>query len=253
MHIRYAALTDIGFQRKRNEDSYVIEKRALRGLFGRNHEIYLFGIADGMGGHACGDIASEMACEEVAGFIDESLQICPPVIIRRLKEKFLHIDHLLRIYATVETGCADMGTTLSAMVILKNKGIVAHVGDCRILRLRQGELSRLTTDHRFVQEMIEEGLINEKAASSHPFRNKLTHVIGTSAPLEYVETGLIKLLQGDRYILSTDGLHDGLTQGEIKRILADSLTPETAAERLLSQGLQRGSKDNMTVIVTFLD
>ena len=252
MQITYAAVTDLGLKRKRNKDAYLIEKRKLRGLSGVQQDILLLGVADGMGGHACGDVASTMACDSLTGLADEGTGE-PVDIEQRMEERFFQIYTVLRNYGAAEKNCADMGTTLSVLFLLSEKGLIAHVGDSRIYRLRNTTLQRLTTDHSFIQELIDKGLLSEEAAAGHPYRNKLTNVIGSGEPLEDVQTDRIDIAPGDRFLLSTDGLYGDISSEEIKTVLQASPTPQKAAEHLLHLALERGGRDNATAIVAFLE
>lgn len=145
-----------------------------------------------------------------------------------------------------------MGTTLSAIALLHKQAVIAHVGDSRIYRLRRGNLKKLTTDHSLVQELLDEGSITEDMAANHPFRNKLTRVVGTGEPLEMVETNRCAIAPGDRYLLCTDGLYGDIASNEITAIMSDSSAPQQAAEELLNLALQRGGHDNATAIVAYL-
>ncbi len=245
MQITYAVRTDRGLKRKKNEDAYSIEKHD-------RHNELLCVIADGMGGHSCGDVASRMACDEFSGLLDQLPGHQLEDIEKRFEQKFFDIDNRIRNQGFTNTPCMDMGTTLSALLFLEENVIMAHVGDSRIYRLRNRNLTLLTTDHSLVQDLVREGLITPEAALTHPFRNKLTQAIGTSEPVEHVETQRIQSAPGDRFILSTDGLHGDLGHLEIEQILSASDSPEEAAERLTSLALQRGGGDNITVLVIFL-
>jgi len=253
MRITYAAVTDIGLKRKRNEDAYLIEKRNLPGFSGGRQDIVLLGVADGMGGHACGDVASTMACDNLAGLAEESADLGFVAVERRMEERFFQIDAILRNYGAAKGNCTDMGTTLSVLLLLPEKGIIAHVGDSRIYRVRNASLQRLTTDHSFIQELIDRGVLTEEAAAGHPYGNKLTNVIGAGEPLEEVQTDRIDIAPGDRFLLSTDGLHGDVGSEEIKTVLQTSPAPQKAAERLLLLALARGGRDNATGIVAFLE
>lgn len=252
MRIEYAALTDIGLIRKTNEDAYLIEKRCIHSLLPNRHDVYLLGVADGLGGHACGEIASNIACQEFTGIVDEIDNLRPDVAERRMREKVFEIDKLLRLHAAQQRPCLDMGTTLSAIALLHKQAVIAHVGDSRIYRLRRGNLKKLTTDHSLVQELLDEGSITEDMEANHPFRNKLTRVVGTGEPLEMVETNRCAIAPGDRYLLCTDGLYGDIASNEITAILSDSPAPQQATEELLNLALQRGGHDNATAIVAYL-
>lgn len=252
MQIKFAALTDIGLKRNKNEDSYLTEKRSAGKSVNDEYQNHLFVIADGMGGHSCGEIASNMACKGLVCFLDKIHNLPPYCIKKHLKKKFIDIDAKIREHGFTDLSCMNMGTTLSAMVLSQEKAVIAHVGDCRIYHLHRNNLKLLTTDHSLVQEMVEEGIITLEEGLKHPFRNKLTHVIGTNEPLELVETSHIDINAGDRFILSTDGLHTNVSHNEIEDVLSTSLSPHLAAEQLLAKALQGGGRDNITTIVIFL-
>ncbi len=252
MRIEYAALTDIGLKRSTNEDAYLIEKRSNQSSLPNVYDMHLLGVADGLGGHACGDIASKIACRELAGVLDELQNLRPDVAEKRMREKIFEIDKLLCLQAARQKSCLGMGTTLSAIAFLHKQAVIAHVGDSRIYRMRRRNLKKLTTDHSFVQELVNEGIISEESAADHPYRNKLTQVVGTSEPLEMVETHRCAIAPGDRYLLCTDGLYGDITSDEIAAILSSSVAPQQVAEELLSLVLQRGGHDNATVIAAYL-
>jgi protein phosphatase len=230
----------------------LIEKHSIHSLLPNRHDAYLLGVADGLAGHACGDIASKIACRELAGFVDEIQGLRPDVAEKRMRDKIYEIDKILRLHAARHSSCLDMGTTLSAIALLHKQAVIAHVGDSRIYRLRRRNLKKLTTDHSFVQELVNEGILSEEAAANHPYRNKLTQVVGTDEPLEEVETSRCAIAPGDRYLLCTDGLYGDITSDEIAAILSDSPVPQQAAEELLYLALQRGGHDNATAIVMYL-
>ncbi|MEE4603829.1 MAG: protein phosphatase 2C domain-containing protein [Desulfobacteraceae bacterium] len=248
--IRYATVSDIGLKRTKNEDAYIIEENDdnSRQL---DYGGMLFAVADGIGGHACGEVASMMACRGMSGFLDK-INTKPQVLLRYLVNRFHAIDDQIRVCSTQNKNCAHMGTTLSTIVITGRTALIAHVGDSRIYRMRNGRLTLLTTDHTFVQEMIDEGELSSEAAATHPFRNMLTLVIGTQEPLERVDARVFDLAAGDRFILSSDGLHDAVAFEEIKKILGDHNNPSDVAHQLLSLALDRGGRDNITIIVIYL-
>jgi protein phosphatase len=248
-NIRFFAVSDIGRRRKYNEDSYAVYDSSAVGP-GLNKMGYLFGVADGIGGHACGDVASKMACRELGSFFSAaSGEWTPEKCSKRMETLILAIDSLVRRRAAEDPACADMGTTLSALLVWGGFGIAGHVGDSRIYRLRGHRLRQLTTDHTFVQEMIEEGELTEDAAADHPLRSVLTRAVGTPEPLETPEIKLLEIKPGDRFLLASDGLHDMVAFADIKIILTRPGGPQTSAQDLLTAALKNGGKDNVTVIV----
>lgn len=251
-NINYFAVSDIGRNRKRNEDSYTVYESSAGGT-GPEIKGILFVVADGIGGHTCGDVASQVACGGLATFFcAASNEFAPEELLRKM-EKLIHsIDALIRERAAGDPACADMGSTLSAFLIADGFGVIAHVGDSRIYRLREGHLRQLTTDHTFVQEVIEAGELTREVAVNHPFRNVLTRAVGTPEPLEAIEIKTIEIEPGDRFLLASDGLHDMAAYADIKIILEGSGGPEPAVRQLVAAALQNGGKDNVTVIVVDL-
>jgi protein phosphatase len=139
-----------------------------------------------------------------------------------------------------------MGTTLSALVLLKDTALIAHVGDSRIYRLRNHQLERLTQDHTMAQLSIEMGYMDEEEAASHPQSNILTDVIGQG--FDEVQTRMEKVAGGDVFLLCTDGLHHMLSESRIQEIL-ESFSPEiSACDRLVEEAVKAGGRDNITVI-----
>ena len=172
--VKYYGFTDIGLKRKKNEDAYVIHDVGADDA-SENSERRFFAVADGIGGHSCGDQASAMACRELKRLLDESLTGPDSDSFAKQLEALVHaIDRLIRDAASKDPQCEHMGTTLSVMVMLGDFGVTAHVGDSRIYRFRNGRLSQLTADHTFVQEMVDDGDIAADAAATHPLRNMLT-------------------------------------------------------------------------------
>ncbi|MBN4071745.1 serine/threonine-protein phosphatase, partial [Desulfotalea psychrophila] len=189
----------------------------------------LFAVADGLGGHPCGEVASMMACDALADF---------PIIPGKGSEKdlqdalekiFFHVDDQLRLCTGNNSNCRHMGTTLSVIVLLGRKAVIAHVGDTRIYCLHDGKLRLLTTDHTFVQEMIECGDITTETADSAPYQNILTQVVGTDEPIENVFTKSMDIESGDRILLSSDGLHDVVSFQEIELTMKSGINPEDTA------------------------
>ena len=243
--------TDIGLKRKRNEDSLlVIERGGLHPLLGE-----LFAVADGMGGHPAGDMASRLACEALK---DEyirpltftqrlSLLVLPQkALVSRLKNAVDMAQKRLARYEVTHAKCRGFGTTLSALVIRGRRAIICHVGDSRIYRLRDGRLEQLTEDDTLVQEMVREGDLEQEEARTSPYRHVLTQALGGG--LEAIHTSVETVRSGDTFLLSTDGLHDLVPHVKIKEILGfkdiASICPA-----LVKAALAKGGKDNITVIV----
>src|SRR5699024_4444553 len=188
--LRYAARSDVGLVRQDNQDS---------GYAGP----HLLVVADGMGGHAGGDIASATAITELVAIDHDSLTAdeASTQLQRAIRTAN---EEIARIYAE-DTALEGMGTTVTAIMRARNKLILAHIGDSRAYVLRDGRLSQITRDHSFVQSLIDEGRITEDEASTHPQRSVVTRVL-TGAPDDEPDIGAREARRGDRYLLCSDGL-----------------------------------------------
>jgi PPM family protein phosphatase len=245
--MRYFALTDLGLKRSRNEDAYAVYEH------GSGREAMLFVVADGIGGHACGDLASRLACRGIAKFFDGfDAQWSAEGCAAQLGELIHSIDDSIRREGEKDPACEDMGTTLAMLLVTEGFGLAAHVGDSRIYRLRARKLEQITTDHTFVQEMIEEKVLSEERAAHHPLRHVLTRSVGTPERLENVDISVFEIFPGDRFLLCTDGLHDMLSFREIRSIIRRPSGPQAAAGQLLAAALKNGGRDNVTLIVVDL-
>jgi serine/threonine protein phosphatase PrpC len=250
--MKYYAFSDIGRGRSRNEDSIAIYDKIDNGS--KSVRIAtLFAVADGIGGHTCGDIASDLACRHLKRFFDgEVTELDAAGSVRRIEQLIFAIDKEIRRRGKGDPGCEHMGTTLSILLLTRSFGVIAHVGDSRIYQLRNGTLSQLTCDHTFVQEMIDEGELSPEQAATHPFRNVLTRAVGTGEPLEKVDTGILTHGSEDRYLLSSDGLHQVISNEDMATAVNDHSDPESAGKALLDRALQADGRDNITGIVIHL-
>lgn len=254
--IRYAVRTDIGLKRAVNEDSWVIADGS-RGGYDIGRLGMMFAVADGLGGHRGGDIASRMACDVILSYYEhmvhlnnhERKQPSTKEHQQALTSIFHKIDEDIRIKSHSDEVLDDMGTTLSAMVLLKGKAVLSHVGDSRIYRHRGRELTRLTPDHTFVQEMIDEGEMTEDDVGTHPLRNMLTHALGTEEPLKTVFSDVVPVKPGDIFLLCSDGLTNMVSDKAIIELLGNKADPRKIVDRLVEKAIENGGKDNVTVIV----
>lgn len=224
--------TDIGKLRRQNEDAaWFDEDRAV------------FAVADGMGGHLAGEVASRMAIEAVQRMAQENA--CPG--IAALREAVASAHEAILAHALDHIECAGMGTTLSVLWLGQNYAYIAHVGDSRIYRLREGSLTQITQDHSLVEELVRAGLITREQARTHPRRNIITRALGTHGENE-PDLLVTDVRDGDLFLLCTDGLTGMVTDEEIERVLRES-GMETAADTLLSLALDAGGRDNVTLIL----
>lgn len=249
--IDYGICTHIG-QRPHNQDEVLVSSSpATLSGYGR-----LFVVADGMGGHPGGDLASRMACDYLNDYYErelkERVEQPPSEIGRRLVEAVMRTDRMIRLHGLGDKKLADMGTTLSCLFIGRSHSVIAHVGDSRIYRFRKDRLSCLTVDHTFVQDMIFEGEVDPGHAHLHPFRHMLTRAVGTGEPLEMVDSRFDRLAAGDSFLLCTDGLTNAIDEKSIHGCLAETSTAAEAAGELVNQALKMGARDNITAVVVKL-
>jgi protein phosphatase len=258
--LRCAGLSDTGRLRKKNEDRFlVVDATAAQGTAAKAPwPLCLCAVADGLGGHAAGDVASRMACDGLEAFFGqltkENFDGRPPDAVRRsLVEAFFAVDSRIGHLAVTDEAFAHMGTTLSSILFAGDRALIAHVGDSRIYRLRADRLVQLTVDHTFVQDLISYGDLTPEQAEVHPFRHMLTAAVGTQEPLEEVFTDTIATEPEDRFLLCTDGLHDMLDPESIAEILGRGMGPQETVSILINTANDCGGKDNVTAVAVFLE
>jgi protein phosphatase len=232
--LRYAARTDLGLGPKsRNEDS---------GYAGP----HLLVLADGMGGHAAGDVASSLIVGQLAPLDGES--IGADQALPALEKSVREANSSLRRAMEDDPKLRGMGSTTIAMLRTGNKLAMAHIGDSRAYLLRDGTLSQITKDHSFVQQLVDERRITAEEAEDHPQRSLVTRVM-TGQPDDEPDLSMRELKAGDRYLLCSDGLTDFVRRDIIEEILVESPTPSAAADRLIEVALRASARDNVTVVV----
>jgi serine/threonine protein phosphatase PrpC len=227
MRVEAGVATDIGRVRERNEDSFLVEPP-------------LYAVADGMGGHRGGGVASELALEKVEELFHGG------------KSSLAEMVHAAN-RAVFERSMADrkvmgMGTTLTAATVDDEGVHLAHVGDSRAYLLRAGAFRQLTDDHTLVNRMVKAGEITREEAEVHPHRNVVTRSIGTEPEVE-VDQDDVPVIDGDRFLLCSDGLTNTVTEPQIQAILEATPKPQEAADRLIKAANRAGGIDNITVLV----
>ena len=227
--LSWAARTDVGLVRSHNEDSYLA----------RNP---LFGVCDGMGGHAAGEVASSIAVQAIAAH-------APAAADDALLGAAVEAANEAVIEGAVNgTGKPGMGCTASCCIIEGTHMAVAHVGDSRIYLLRAGTLVRVTHDHSYVEELVDAGEITADEARVHPSRSIITRALG-SDPDMYADHFMLDVERGDRIIVCSDGLSSMIPDSAIESIAVSSATPIDCVDALVSATLSEGAHDNVTVIV----
>ena len=232
--ISYAA-SDIGKHRSSNQDS---------GYSGYQ----LFFVADGMGGHAGGDIASAITSQRVA--LTDSKYDTVEEAIETLKAGVLDANSMLTGTVVEHPELQGMGTTFSGLLVHGSQIITAHIGDSRIYRVRSSEVTQVTKDHSFVQKLVDLGRITEAEALVHPRRSVLMRVLGDVQGDPELDIALHDALPGDRWMICSDGLSGAVPDEVMAKILASNIPTEEAAELLVGEALEHGAPDNVTVVIT---
>jgi serine/threonine protein phosphatase PrpC len=249
MQPEFGAATDVGRKRPHNEDSY----RAEPGLG-------LFLVADGMGGHAAGEVASTTVADAVRDFIAETerdrdrtwpFAIDPElsVVGNRLRAAILIANRLLSRRISEDEELRGMATTLSAALLTDRHAVVSNVGDCRAYLLRQGGIRQITLDHSWVAEQVRAGLLTADAARAHPWRSMVTRAIAGTAELA-IDVLEFDLEPGDRLLLCSDGLHGQVADRDIASLVAEHDGDlEGACKALIDAANANGGPDNITAVL----
>ncbi len=243
-------LSDLGRKRQTNEDAFYLDDM-----------LGLYVVADGMGGHAAGEVASQEAVETVFGMVKRGIanlhELEDPVqeddvrnACRLMESAVQAATYMVFSMAEMDRGKSGMGTTISAMLVLGEYAITAQVGDSRIYRIRGAEVEQLTEDHTLIAWQLKQGLITPQEAKKSPHRNVITRAVGNRDYVQ-VDTGLVQLFSGDRFLLCSDGLHGYLRELDICPIVR--LGGELAVQRFIDLANERGGKDNITAILVEID
>ncbi len=267
MMVQAFGLTDPGRVRPGNEDHFLVAdlSRTLRvrqtslpqavSQQGRSRGHVLL-VADGMGGHAAGEVASALTVETVETVVVELLRRFSNLqeadehgILADLREAVRQADARIAEEVALHPELAGMGTTLTLAFASGSRLFVIHAGDSRCYLLRGGELHRLTEDHTVVAEMVDRGMITAEDARHHKLRHVVTNVLGGGQAGVRVDVQRVALEAGDVVLLCSDGLTDMLDDGRIAAILAAEAGPEAACTRLVAEANEAGGRDNVTAVV----
>ena len=236
MKLTAAARTDVGRRRPANEDSYALAP-----------ELGLFLVADGMGGHRAGQVASGLAARATVGTLrGQAGDARGPA--DRLRAGVAAANAEILASSRIKPELAGMGTTLVALLAEGGRMALAHVGDSRAYRIRRGEIERLTDDHTVVGELVRRGEISARAAESHPHRHVLTRALGVRRQLD-ADLLEVEPLPGDVYLLCSDGLTGHLADADIAVLVDSAADLEAAAQSLVDLANERGGEDNVTVVL----
>jgi protein phosphatase len=233
LRLNFGYGTDRGLRRELNEDSYIASDP-------------VFAVADGMGGHEAGEVASGMCVRALAQL--PQLATGERTATAGVVQQYLtSADESIR-----EATGSRAGTTLSGVVVVEQMGVpywlVMNIGDSRTYRLSQGRLSQVSVDHSEVQELVESGEITAEEAAVHPRRHVVTRALGAGDETE-ADYWLLPIEEGDRVMVCSDGLNGELTDAEMHEILSAVEDPQEAVDALIQAALRRGGRDNITVIV----
>ena len=240
--------SDVGRVRKHNEDAFIIDE-----------SLGLYVVADGLGGHAAGEVASEEAVYNIRGWVRrerpkvESLITDPyDVDQQNVAEQIIRgaiqaATYLIHSMAEFDETKAGMGTTTSVLMLLGRVAIIGQVGDSRIYLARDGQIAQITDDHTLIAAQIREGMLTPEEARYAPHRNVITRAVGSHEYVE-VDTRVVETIPGDRFLLCSDGLH-GYVEEPDEMLPLLSLPVEQVTQRLIDIANTRGGKDNITAIV----
>jgi protein phosphatase len=242
MKYRVAGLSDVGRCRPTNQDQFLVDSR-----------LGVYAVADGMGGHAAGEVASEIAIQALAESMrGDDAKTRPRSVEDAASQLRIAINEgNRRILESVQSRaeCRGMGTTLIALLLLQERAVIGHVGDSRAYLFRDGRLRLLTSDHSLVNEQVKQGRLTVEEAWRHPMRNIVTRVLGNQPE---VEVDLVEepVRDGDVFLLCSDGLNGMLSDGQIEQTLRERRqSPLELCRALVDLANSSGGEDNITAVV----
>lgn len=240
--MEYAALSDKGIIREQNEDFWNIV------LDNKGNPI-AFIIADGMGGHKAGDVASRMAVEIISQEICRGFEAINSSTTIGFLEKAVNLanDEIYK-YALLNLNGTGIGTTLTLGLIHSGKITIAHIGDSRFYMIRGGTIQSMTRDHSFVGELVEKGVLDQEEARNHPLRNQITRALGYEKNIE-IDFYNIDVKKGDMYLFCTDGLTVKVSSDELLTMLEQEKDLNVILKNMVELANQRGGDDNITAII----
>lgn len=253
--IRFFAATDVGRVRDHNEDNYLVDKK-----------LALFVVADGMGGHAAGEVASALAVRTVHEEVRKQRQLIEDFergatgaaavsardVLNLLEYSVQRACARIHEEAAADAGKRGMGTTLSSILFVGNKGFIAHVGDSRIYLVRDGRIQQVTEDHTVFNELIKRGKLSREQIEKVAHKNAITRAVGVYERVE-VDTLAIEVLPGDLFMICSDGLHGYLDGNDAFQKILRDVPAEGQAQALIDHANEAGGKDNITNIIVRIE
>lgn len=230
-------VSDVGLRRKLNEDSACYLERA-------DFKIYV--VADGMGGHNAGEVASKMAAKQIVQYIDENYSLeCEETLISNAIKA---ANEDIYKFSKTNDKLNGMGTTVTAALVTPKFIYIANVGDSCCMAFKNGELKKITKDHSLVQELLDSGTISEVEAVNHPKKNIITRALGTCIHVE-VDVFRLDINQYNLFILCSDGLTNEVTKEDILKIIDNENNYISIANNLVDLAKEKGGRDNITVLL----
>jgi protein phosphatase len=241
VHITCAGRTDVGIIRSGNEDSYIMVPD--RGIFV---------VADGMGGHAAGEVASEMAVRFVARDLGSLKGLSDDLVAERMRVSIRTANNAIFQRTLTEHDKRGMGTTVTALVLYDTRFLIGQVGDSRCYLLREGRLTQVTKDHSYVQEQVDAGYLTPEQARAHPYSNVITRCVGANSDvMPDVYVGAVR--PKDVFLLASDGLTGMLEDHQLAEVLHADRMPQDQVDDLVSEANRHGGLDNVTAIIVRID
>jgi protein phosphatase len=239
VQLSVGARSDVGMIRSGNEDNFFAEADERRGVFV---------VADGMGGHAAGEVASEMAVQIVARHLLTLTSVLDQHASETLAQSMRDANRAIYDRMLAEVDKQGMGTTASVLLLSDNQFLIGQIGDSRIYLLRDGALTQLTKDHSYVQEQVDAGLLTPEQARYHPYSNVITRCVGASENVEAdIYAGEMK--PGDVFLVASDGLTGMVDDRRLQQMLLARAGPGRIVDALIAEANGRGGLDNITAIV----
>ncbi len=238
-----AAATDTGMRRSNNQDYHTVVRSSKMESWKNRGHIYM--VADGMGAHAVGELASKLACDNIPHNYTKARNVTPSEAIAKA---YKEVGALIHGKATANKDFQGMGTTCSTLLLLPEGALIAHVGDSRVYRIRQGRIDQLSFDHSLAWELVRRNHLSEEQANKAVPRNVITRSLGPDPKIEVDIEGPLPVEPGDVFLLCSDGLSGPIEDAELGAF-AGNFHPKNACRYLLNLANLRGGHDNITVVM----
>jgi protein phosphatase len=240
MKLKFSTFTHRGYVRKTNQDNFFVPDEKCSPLT-------LFMVADGMGGHNAGDVASKIAVESIVDYFTQNSAFDSFCVRKSVFESIKYANSAIISFSKTHDRFTDMGTTLTFACVQDNKAFIGHIGDSRAYIIKNGNAKQITRDHSLVQELYEKGTITKAQMNSHPNRNILTRALGLEASIE-ADCYEIALQEGDLLLLCTDGLNLYIDIEQNMEMFNSGFSTEEIVNALGQKALDAGGADNITII-----